>query len=188
LKPKVTRKLNQSGLDLIKSFEGCRLQAYPDPASPLAIELRKPENARKKEWKTFSGMPWTVGYGATGLDPFRQDPSGRSLPIGPSTVWTQPQADQRLADHVAEFSGGVFKLLSPSAEPFVSDNQFGALVSFAYNVGLNNLKNSTLLKLVNARKFESAAEEFLKWNKAAGKVLQGLTNRRQAERRLFLTK
>ena len=68
----------------------------------------------------------------------------------------------------------------------ISDNQFAALVSFAFNVGSTALKNSSLLKKLNAKDYAGAANEFAKWNKGGGKVLAGLTRRREAERQLFL--
>lgn len=67
----------------------------------------------------------------------------------------------------------------------ISDNQFGALVSFCFNVGAGNFLKSTLLKRVNARDFAGASNEFAKWNKAAGKVMAGLTKRRASEAALF---
>lgn len=179
----MTRKLNSNGLSLIKLFEGCRLTAYPDPASPLAVELRKAPNARKPDWQNLSGNPWTVGWGSTGIDPFNLDENGKPKPIGPGTKWTQDQADKRKADELDTVCESVSKLLKVA----VSDNQFAALVSFAYNVGTNNLKNSTLLRLLNQGKTAEAADEFLKWTKAQGKVLPGLVKRREAERRLFLS-
>ena len=67
----------------------------------------------------------------------------------------------------------------------ISDNQFAALVSFTFNLGIGNLRRSTLLRLVNERQFGPAAGEFGKWNKAGGRVLAGLTRRRAAEATLF---
>ena len=184
----MSRKVNDLGLSLIKASEGCRLKAYADPASPLGRQLVRPVNARQTGWQSLSGAPWTIGYGATGLDPYNLDAAEKPTPIGPNTVWTQSQADQRLADHVNDFAAGVEKLIKPDTFVLVTDNQFAAMVSFAYNLGLGNLKNSSLLRLVNARMFDRAAEEFGKWTKAQGVVLAGLVTRRANERRLFLTK
>ena len=64
------RKVNQSGISLIRSSEGCKLEAYPDPASPLAREKAKPEAGRTKGWQQLSGAPWTIGYGSTGIDSY----------------------------------------------------------------------------------------------------------------------
>lgn len=179
----MTRKLNGNGLLLIKSFEGCKLEAYPDPASPLAAELRKVQNARKAGWETLSGDPWTIGWGSTGIDTFNLTPDGKPKPIGPGTIWTQAQADERKSKDLEKFCADVSKLLKVE----VNDNQFAALISFAYNAGTGNLKSSTLLRLVNQGKFLDASNEFLKWTKAQGKELPGLVKRREAERRLFLT-
>lgn len=141
-------------LSLIKQFEGCELTAYPDPGT--------------------GGKPFTIGWGST------TDDLGK--PIAPGTKWTQPQADQRLASHVAEFAAGVAKALAGSP---ATARQKGALVSLAYNVGLGNLGGSTLLKKHRAGDYAGAALEFGKWNKAAGKVLNGLTKRRAAEAAVY---
>jgi len=141
-------------LSLIKQFEGCKLTAYPDPGT--------------------GGKPWTIGWGST------TDALGK--PIQPGDKWTQPQADQRLASHVAEFAAGVDKLLAGAA---TTPAQKGALVSLAYNVGLGNLGSSTLLKKHKASDYDGAAAQFLVWNKAAGKVMAGLTRRREAEARVY---
>lgn len=68
----------------------------------------------------------------------------------------------------------------------LTDNQFSALVSFTFNLGPGNLRSSTLLKKLNAGDYQGAADQFSRWNKAGGKVLSGLTRRRNAERALFL--
>lgn len=176
------RTITKEGMDLIKSFESCVLKAYADPASALAQQLRKAEDKRVKNWKTLSGDPWTVGWGSTGLDHFNLDPQGKPTKIGPDTQWTQAQADQRKASDLEKFCKQVDDLVTAN----INDNQFSALVSFAYNCGVGNLSGSTLLKRVNEGKFKEAADEFLKWNKAKGQVMAGLTRRRAAERELFL--
>jgi lysozyme len=83
---------------------------------------------------------------------------------------------------VARFEDGVNKLVTYT----INQNQFDALVDFSFNLGLGNLGSSTLLKKLNAGDIKGAAEEFLRWDKAGGKVLAGLTKRRKAERDLFL--
>lgn len=70
----------------------------------------------------------------------------------------------------------------------LNQNQFDALASFTYNLGETNLSSSTLLKKLNAKDYTGASNEFLKWNRAGGKVLNGLVRRREAERNLFLKK
>ncbi len=68
----------------------------------------------------------------------------------------------------------------------LDQDQFDALVSFTFNLGAGNLQSSTLLKLLNQGEYTQAADQFLRWNKAGGRVLPGLTRRREAERALFL--
>lgn len=116
------------------------------------------------------GDPWTIGYGHTGPE------------VKPGLVWTQAQANNAIADDVAKFSNGVADLIGHAP---TTDAQFSAMVSLAYNVGLGNFKNSTLLKLHKAGAYLSAAEEFSRWNKAAGKVMPGLTRRREAEAAMY---
>jgi len=116
------------------------------------------------------GAPYTIGWGATGPD------------IGPSTVWTQEQADARLVEHLATFEGHVKKLIGANE---TTQGQFDALVSFAYNCGPANLAKSTLLRKHLAGDYVGAALEFGKWTRAAGKVLRGLVRRREAEAALY---
>lgn len=113
------------------------------------------------------GIPWTIGWGSTGPD------------INPTTVWTQEQAETRLSQHLQKFAAGVVGL-SPTIvqEP---DRRLAALISFSYNCGLGNYKISTLKRRVDQKDWFGASQEILKWNKAAGRVLPGLTRRRQAE-------
>lgn len=144
-------KLNQAGIDLVRHFEGCKLDAYPDPAT--------------------GGHPYTIGFGSTGHD------------IGPGLVWTQQQADERLQQDLDSVCTEVSKLLKAT----ISDNAFSALVCFAYNVGIHNLAGSSLINLVNAGNSKWASLEFEKWDHAGGKVMQGLLNRRLAEKALFLS-
>jgi GH24 family phage-related lysozyme (muramidase) len=144
-------------IKLVQQFEGC---------------------AKKRPDGTFEaypdpgsgGDPWTIGWGSTGAD------------IRKGIVWTQKQCDDRFTEHLGEFAAKVAKLLG--AAP-TTQNQFDAMVSFAYNVGVGNLAASTLLKKHKAGDFKGAAAEFARWNKAAGKVLPGLTKRRAAEAKLY---
>lgn len=141
---------SQTGIDLIKQFEGCELTAYPDPGT--------------------GGDPWTIGYGHTGPD------------VVPGLTITEEEAERLLKADLKKFEKGVSDLLKVK----VGQGQFDALVSFAYNCGLNNLKTSTLLKFCNAGDHRGAANQFPRWNKAAGKVMPGLTKRREAEKKLYL--
>ena len=178
------RKLIKDGLDLIHSFEGCKLDAYADPASPYAVESRKRGLAKALNWQKLSPEPVTIGYGSTGLDYFNLDAQKQPTPIKLGLKWTQAQADARGEADLERFCAQVEALVTTK----VSDHQFAALVSFAYNCGTGNLKSSTLLRRVNEGAMAEAALEFLKWDKAQGKVMPGLTRRRQAEMKLFKTK
>jgi GH24 family phage-related lysozyme (muramidase) len=120
------------------------------------------------------GAPWTIGWGST-TDELDQ-------PIKPGTIWTREHADMRFAEQLAEFGDEVVKLLGGAD---TSQNQFDALVSFAYNLGVGNLRQSTLLEKHKAGDFAGAAAEFGKWVKAAGKTLPGLVKRRAAEAALY---
>jgi lysozyme len=117
---------------------------------------------------------WTIGWGATKFA------NGKKVKKG--DVITQKQADKLFDDLLAEFEKGVTKLVKVK----LTDNQLGALVSFGYNCGLGNLESSTLLKKVNESDFTGAAQEFGKWNKGGGKILNGLVVRRKREAELFL--
>ena len=121
-----------------------------------------------------SAMKWTIGYGNT----FFED----GTPVVAGNAISQEKAEQLFEIIANDFSAKVVKLVPSHITP----NQFGALVSFAYNCGITNLQKSTLLKKVIANHNDpSIKAEFLKWNKAGGKVLAGLTRRREAESNLY---
>lgn len=120
------------------------------------------------------GKPWTIGIGST------TNESGQ--PIAPGTIWTRERAVARFKAHLAEFGAGVDKLLA--GKP-VTPAQKAALTSLAYNIGLGALSRSTVLKRHLAGDYEGAADAFRMWNKAAGKVMAGLTRRRAAEANLY---
>ena len=117
------------------------------------------------------GNPWTIGWGSTGPE------------VTPETIWTQQQAEESLDKHLLYFCTGVLKL-SPKLlkEPA---RRLAAIISFAYNCGLGNYRISTLKKRVDAQDWAGACEEIVKWNKAGGRILPGLTRRRQAEAALL---
>lgn len=125
------------------------------------------EGFKSDAYLDIVGVP-TIGYGFT-----------RGVKLGDKI--TQAEAEVRLKEELKTFESGVGRL---TAICNLNDNQFSALVCFAYNVGLYNLEKSTLLKkLISGQRCE---DEFLRWNKAGGKEVKGLTRRRQAERELFL--
>ena len=114
----------------------------------------------------------TIGWGSTGSD------------IKPGMTITQEEADRRLRDHLA----GVEERIEVLVTIPITQNQFDALCSFAYNLGVGALRTSTLLKLINLGDFGSAAKQFLRWDRAGGVSLAGLTRRRRAEMALFEAK
>lgn len=140
-------KTSPKGLELIKTFEGFRAQAYLCPA-----------------------RVWTIGYGTT-------------LGVKPGQVITEAKAVKLMANDLVSFENAVKRLVKVP----LSQNQFDALVSFAYNCGVGNLTSSTLLKLLNQGQYHLVPAQFLRWNKGGGKVLAGLTRRRKSEVWLWQT-
>jgi lysozyme len=121
------------------------------------------------------GEPWTIGYGHT---------SNAGPPIvRKGMVITKDEAKAILARDITTFEVAVMSLLKRPP----TQNQFDAMVSFCYNVGPGNFGKSSVLRHFNAGSPVAAAATFAQWNKAAGKVLAGLTRRRAAEAKLFLT-
>lgn len=131
------------------------------------------EGLELKAYKDSVGV-LTIGYGHTSMagDPVVK--LGMTL--------TEKEATDLLSSDLLKYEAMVKRNVKVPLNP----NQYGALVSFTYNLGEGNLKSSTLLKKVNAGDFTGASKEFQKWNKAGGKVLKGLTRRREAERVLFV--
>lgn len=151
--------VNDATIRLITEFEGFVDRWYEDPAHG---------------WKVPTAM-----YGhtnATGNEPFYKSESDRAV------RFTKQQGIDTLKKDLLRYEAAVDKAVKVSLNP----NQRGALVSFTYNLGEGNLNKSTLLKKVNAGDLLGASKEFAKWRKAGGKVLAGLTRRREAERQLFL--
>ena len=138
--------IGNKGLDLIKLFEGCELNAYKCPAGV-----------------------WTIGY-------------GHIKGVSEGMTITQEQAEEMLRDEMAEYEGYVNSLVTVE----LNQNQFDAMVSWVYNLGGGNLASSTLLKVLNAGDYDGVPAQMMRWNKAGGKVLEGLTRRRQAEADLFV--
>lgn len=114
------------------------------------------------------GEPFTVGYGHT-------------KGVKPGMKITVAQALEFLRQDVAEFENAIAFLVKVP----LNQNQFDALICFTFNVGIGAVKSSTLLKKLNQKDYTEAASQFLRWNKAGGKVMPGLTRRREAEKKLF---
>ena len=129
--------------------------------------IKKFEGCTLKAYRCPAGV-WTIGY-------------GRTTNVKAGDTCTQAQADAWLLEEYQAFRAKVLKLVKVP----LTANQLGALVSFTYNVGVGALANSTLLKLLNAGDYKGAVAQFARWNKAGGRVLNGLTRRRAAEALLF---
>jgi lysozyme len=129
--------------------------------------IKSSEGLRLKAYLCPAGVP-TIGYGST----------GSHVTMG-KTI-THAEADALLRKDLERFEHGVSEMAGE-----MTPGQFSALVSFAFNLGLGALEDSTLLKLHKAGDFVGAAAQFARWNKAAGKVLPGLVKRRAAEAALY---
>jgi lysozyme len=133
--------------------------------------IKESESLRLTAYQDAVGI-WTIGYGHTGPD------------VTPGKTITREQADALLRSDVGSAESDVRRLVKVP----LSSNQFSALVSFVFNVGAGptGFGGSTMLRLLNQGDYAGAADQFPRWNKAGGKVLQGLVKRRAAERALFL--
>jgi lysozyme len=130
--------------------------------------IKQHEGCKLKAYLDGGGV-WTIGYGHTET-------------AKPGMVISQAEAERLFIEDVQTFADGVRQLIKVP----VTQNQFDALVSLAYNIGLEALRTSTLLKNLNRRDYVSAAENFLSWKYDNKKFVQGLLNRRVEERKLFL--
>jgi lysozyme len=138
-------KTSLEGINLIKHFEGCELEAYKCPAGV-----------------------WTIGF-------------GHIKGVQEGDVITEADAHNMLVEELNEYEGYINDMISVE----LNQNQYDAMVSWVYNLGGGNLKASTLLKVLNSGNYSGVPEQIMRWNKAGGKVLEGLTRRRQAEADLF---
>ncbi len=137
-----------------------------------------------KKFEGFSSKPYlcpanvpTIGFGSTYYE------NGMLVTLDDDSV-SEQRATEILKFTTDKMYGS---FVNKAVKVKLNQNQFDALVSFAYNLGNGNLQQSTLLKKVNSNDFIGASLEFEKWNKAGGKVLNGLTKRRTAEKELFLS-
>ncbi len=142
-------EISESGVGLIKEFEGFRSKPYKCPA----------------------GVD-TIGYGHV----IRKGESYTSI--------TKKEADKLLRKDLGPFE----RTIQDKVEVPLSQNQYDSLCSFIFNVGSGNFNSSTMLKKLNAKDYTGAANEFPRWNKAGGKIIKGLVNRRAKEKELFNTK
>ena len=139
--------------------------------SQYGIDLIKHfEGCELKAYKCPAGV-WTIGYGHT-------------KGVQPGDEWSEDHADHMLQVELEEYEGYVDKYVTAP----LGQNQFDALVSWTYNLGGGNLSASTMLIVMNAGEYDEVPNQMLRWNKAGGKVLEGLTRRRQAEAERFCGK
>jgi GH24 family phage-related lysozyme (muramidase) len=136
--------------------------------------IKKFEGCHLKPYQDPIGL-WTVGWGHLIGD-------GKTLPIEWFREITQQEADDLLKKDLMRFERGILRL----CPNHLTQSRFDALISFSFNLGLGNLQASTLRRKHNRADIVGAAQEFLKWNKAGGKVFRGLTKRREAEAALYL--
>lgn len=142
--------------------------------SPKAITLLKHfEGVKYTAYLCPAGVP-TIGAGHTGPDVTRADVKNHK------TI-TESEVNNLLSKDLAKFETAVRKAVKVS----LNEDQIGALVSFAYNVGVGALQKSTLLKVINEGHLHLVRENFMKWTKGGGRVLPGLVRRRGAEADLF---
>ena len=162
--------ISQRAIDLVKSYEGI---PDGDPATVNIDPYMDPVNI------------WTIGwghairYGGRFLKGEADRAQARALYPDGITI---DQAEVLLHADLIDTGRDVLAMLAVA----LNDNEFGALTSFAFNVGANNLRSSTLLKKLNADDRAGAADQFTRWVYADGKKLPGLVRRRAAERALFL--
>lgn len=156
-------KVSPATIKMIKHHEGVRVRPYRCPA-----------------------LLWTVGVGHV-IDPAHigvklDERKNLPIPTGWDRALSMEEVDQILADDLARFERGVLRMCPTTTQP-----QFDALVSFAFNVGLGNLQRSSIRMRHNRGDNEGAADAFLMWTKAGGKILPGLVKRRNDERALYLS-
>jgi lysozyme len=143
-------------------------------AEALAL-IKEFEGFRAKAYQDPVGI-WTIGYGTT-------DRAGVGIDPQPGMAITEAEAEDYLLKALQHFA----EIIRPALIGRATPNQWGAMLSLAYNIGPDAFKRSSVLRFFNSLKFEEAADAFLLWNRGGGRVLPGLVRRREAERRLFLS-
>lgn len=157
--------------DIRTSWSGAADNLFVRRTNPSGVALIKDYEGLHLKPYLCPARVWSIGYGHT-----------RSVYAG--MIVTPAEADLLLQQDL--------RLVEPAVQRLVrvplNDNQFAALVSFAFNVGIGNLEQSTLLRLLNRGWYEQVPAQLMRWNRARGEVLGGLSRRRAAEARLWNTK
>ena len=136
--------------------------------------IKEFEGLRLRAYDDGVGV-WTIGIGTI------RYPNGKRVQKG--DVITETQAEEYLRHDLNNFE----KVINDVVKVPLTQNQYDAIVSLTYNIGAAAFSKSTLLKRLNNKDYKGAADQFLVWNKAGGKVMRGLIRRREAERELFLS-
>lgn len=153
------------------------MEEFSYQVSDDAVELAKHhEGFRARAYLDPIGIP-TIGYGLTR---YFHRPGNVKVRMG--DFITEDEAAYALQYVMQSFIDQVADVITVELD----QHQVDALASFIYNIGVTNFRNSTMLRLINAGDFDGAAKQFPRWNKAGGKVLPGLTRRRNDEMMLFM--
>lgn len=157
---------------MLKHHEGVRQRPYLCPALIWTVGVGR------VLYQEQIRLPVARKEGYTGL-------IRKEYPLRPedNRVWSMEEVDALLAEDLARFTRGVVRLTNGR----LTDGQFGAFTSFAFNAGLGNLQRSTILMRHKRGDYEGAADAFMMWTKGGGRVLPGLVKRRQDERTLYLS-
>ena len=134
--------------------------------------IKEAEGFSAKAYQDVIGV-WTIGYGSA---------TTAGFPIKPQDTITEEKATEWLQQELSK----VEVAIKSAVHVPLTQNQFDALASLIYNIGVGNFQKSTLLKLINQQRYQDAAQQFLVWNKAGGKEVKGLSNRRKKELDLFI--
>lgn len=132
--------------------------------------IKAREGLRLKAYLDGGGV-WTIGYGAIGPG------------ITQGVVWTKTQAEQRFLKDAESREEQVTEMIGDAP---TTQNQFDAMMSLGYNIGMSRLATSSVMRNHKLRKYRAAAAAFLLWNKDNGKIVAGLVARRKLERDLYL--
>ncbi|MFC2994952.1 lysozyme [Acinetobacter sichuanensis] len=164
-------KLTQSQVDKLNVVVDDLSPKTTQTTSPAGIDLICSfEGLELKAYNDGVGV-WTIGYGTTVIN---------GVKVKKGDTCTVEQAKKYMASDLKKFEAAVNKVQVP-----LNQNQFDALVSLTYNIGIGAFADSTLLKKLNVGDYKGAAAQFDVWVKAGGKRMQGLVNRRAVERKLF---